>query len=152
MNIENFTNIKLVTAEQIRTLRHKMLRQGKDFATTAYDKDNKQDTFHLGAFKEDKIISCATFYPENTRKTKSNKAYRLRGMATVSDYFRKGFGAKIMHQAYKILNSRNCDLLWCNARLVALKFYKSVGMCEIGDIFNISDIGAHYYMYKRLNK
>ncbi len=50
MNIENFTNIKLVTAEQIRTLRHKMLRQGKDFATTVYDKDNEQDTFHLGAF------------------------------------------------------------------------------------------------------
>ena len=143
-------NVQFVTAEEIRPLRHKMLRQGKDFSTTKYERDNEKNTFHLAAFVDNKIVSCATFYPEETNKFMSKKSFRLRGMATDSDYFRKGFGARIMRKAIQILTIKGCDLLWCNARLVAVKFYKSIGMIAAGDLFNISDIGPHYYMYKRL--
>ena len=55
-----------------------------------------------------------------------------------------------MTKAFNILKKRNCDLIWCNARLVAVSFYHAVGMKEIGDLFDISDIGPHYYMYKRI--
>ena len=68
---------KLVAAEEIRSLRHKMLRQGQDFSTTSYDRDNGKDTFHLGVFLEKNIVSCSTFYPEQTDKIPSKNAYRL---------------------------------------------------------------------------
>ena len=41
-------HIKLVDAEAIRPLRHKMLRQGKNYSTTSYKRDNEKNTFHLG--------------------------------------------------------------------------------------------------------
>ena len=143
-------HIKLVEAEEIRPLRHKMLRQGHDYSTTAYRRDNEKLTFHLGVTLEEKIVSCATFYPEETNKMGGNNPYRLRGMATDSIYLRNGYGKQIMQEAFQILKLKKCNLLWCNARILAVPFYQSVGLQEIGDLFDIADIGPHYYMYKEI--
>ena len=56
----------------------------------------------------------------------------------------------LMHEAFKELKKRSCDLLWCNARLVAVDFYKSLRFRIYGDIFYIEGIGPHYYMYKEI--
>ena len=48
MRVHKNLNIKLVEAKDIRPLRHKMLRQGKKFSTTSYNRDNEEHTFHLG--------------------------------------------------------------------------------------------------------
>ena len=148
--IQVLTNphIQFVRAEEIRPLRHKMLRTGKEFSTTSYERDNEKETFHLGIIVDKKIVSCATFYPEKTKKIDSKHSYRLRGMATDSNFFRNGYGMEIMKKAFSVLKTKNCDLLWCNARLIAVPFYHATGMKEIGELFDISDIGPHYYMYK----
>ena len=150
MRVYKNLHIKLVGAEDIRPLRHKMLRQGKKFSTTSYNRDNEEHTFHLAAFLGDEIVSCGTFYPEKTDRIYSKNPYRLRGMATDTKYSRNGFGMEIMSKAFMILKNSDCDLLWCNARLVALSFYHAVGMKEIGNLFDISDIGPHYFMYKKI--
>ncbi len=142
--------IKEVSAKQIRKLRHITLRQGKPFSTTTYKKDSFLETFHLAAFENNKIVSCATFYPEVTKVFKSKQAYRLRGMATDLDFQKKGYGKKIMQEAFKKIQNKNGDLLWCNARLIAVDFYKKLGLKTIGEKFNISDIGPHYLMYIKL--
>ena len=150
MRVYKNLHIKLVGAKDIRPLRHKMLRQGKKFSTTSYNRDNEEHTFHLAAFLGDEIVSCGTFYPEKTNRIYSKNSYRLRGMATDTKYSRNGFGKEIMSKAFIILKNSNCDLLWYNARLVALSFYRAVGMKEIGNLFDISDIGPHYFMYKKI--
>ena len=150
MRVHKNLNIKLVEAKDIRLLRHKMLRQGKKFSTTSYNRDNEENTFHLAAFLGDEIVSCGTFYPEKTDRIYSKNSYRLRGMATDTKYSRNGYGMEIMSKAFMILKNSDCDLLWCNARLVALSFYHAVGMKEIGNLFDISDIGPHYFMYKKI--
>tara|TARA_B100001741_G_scaffold313155_1_gene318323 strand:+ start:306 stop:740 length:435 start_codon:yes stop_codon:yes gene_type:complete len=142
--------IKEVSAKQIRKLRHITLRQGKPFSTTTYKKDNFLETFHLAVFEKNKIVSCATFYPEATKVFKSKKAYRLRGMATDLDFQKKGYGKKIMQEAFKKIQNKKGNLLWCNARLIAVDFYKKLGLKTIGEKFNISDIGPHYLMYIKL--
>ena len=55
-----------------------------------------------------------------------------------------------MNKSFKILKQKKCDLLWCNARLVAVNFYKSLGFNIIGNLFDIKEIGPHYYMYKEI--
>jgi len=150
MQIETNTHIQLVDAEDIRPLRHKMLRQGKEFSTTSYDRDNEKDTFHLGVVLENNIVSCSTFYPEKSTKIKSENAYRLRGMATDSNFQRKGYASDLMEESFKKLKNGDCDMVWCNARLVAVNFYKSVGFKITGKIFDIEGIGPHYYMYKEI--
>ena len=39
-------------------------------------------------------------------------------------------------------------LLWCNARIIAIEFYKKIGFQIKGEEFDIADIGKHYFMYK----
>ena len=142
--------INKVEADKIRPLRHKELRKGQDFSTTSYLKDYEKSTFHMACIVDDKIVTCATFYPEKSTKIKSNNAYRLRGMATDSRLTRKGYASNLMAESFKELKKRDCDMVWCNARLVAVDFYKSVGFKITGELFNIEGIGPHYYMYKEI--
>ena len=142
--------INKVDAERIRPLRHSELRKGQDFSTTSYLKDDEIDTFHMACIIDDKTVTCATFYPEKSTKIKTENAYRLRGMATDSRFTRKGYASNLMAESFKELKKRDCDMVWCNARLVAVDFYKSVGFKITGELFNIEGIGPHYYMYKEI--
>ena len=144
------TEIKKVSAEIIRPLRHIELRKGEDFSTTSYLRDEDKETFHMACVKEEKIAACATFYPESSRKLEAESPYRLRGMATDSSFQRQGYATYLMKESFKELKKRNCDMLWCNARLVAVEFYKYNGFKIIGDLFDIPEIGPHYYMYKEI--
>ena len=143
-------DIYKLSAEKIRHLRHSELRKGEDFSTTSYARDNDNETFHLAYIKEKKIVVCATFYPEFSERIQAVNAYRLRGLATESSLQRRGYATDLMQEAFKELKKRDCDALWCNARLVAVGFYKSIGFKIIGDRFDISGIGPHNYMYKKI--
>ena len=143
-------NIIKVDAEKVRPLRHSELRKGQDFSTTSYLEDYKVDTFHMVCIVDEKIVTCASFYPEKSIKIKSNNAYRLRGMATASNFQRKGYATDLMIESFKELKEKGTDLLWCNARLVAVSFYESLGFKITGELFNIEGIGPHYYMYKEI--
>ena len=142
--------INKVGAEKIRPLRHSELRKGQDFSTTSYLKDYEEGTFHMACIVDDEIVTCATFYAEKSMKVQSNNAYRLRGMATDSNFQRKGHASDLMQESFKELKKRDCDMLWCNARLGAVDFYKSIGLKIIGELFDIEAIGPHYYMYKEI--
>jgi len=143
-------NIRKVDAERIRPLRHSELRKGQDFSTTSYLKDYEINTFHMACIVDDKPVTCATFYPEKSTKIKTENAYRLRGMATDSRFTRKGYASNLMAESFKELKKRDCNMVWCNARLVAVDFYKSVGFKITGELFDIAGIGPHYYMYKEI--
>ena len=150
MTIQLQVEINKVDAEKVRPLRHSELRKGQDFSTTSYLEDYEVDTFHMACIVDENIVTCATFYPEKSIKIKSDNAYRLRGMATDSNFQRKGYATDLMNESFKELKNRDCDMVWCNARLVAVDFYKSVGFNIIGEIFDIEAIGPHYYMYKEI--
>ena len=142
--------VHIANASEIRPLRNLVLRPNQPIETTFYDLDDHHKTFHLASKVGDVIVSIGTFYPENDLEIQTTNGYRLRGMATHPNYRRNGAAAKLMRKAFQILEKKNCDTIWCNARLVAIDFYKSLGFKEIGPKFNISEIGPHYKMYKRL--
>ena len=142
--------IKVVDSENIRPLRHTVLRKGHPFSATSYLKDKDKKTIHLVCIEEKKIVACATFYPEKTKQVESKKGYRLRGMATDPKHRRKGHGKNLKNHSFQLLQKKECDVLWCNARIVAVDFYKSLGFKTKGEVFNIEGIGPHYYMYKKL--
>ena len=48
------------------------------------------------------------------------------------------------------LRARGGDLLWCNARVVALGFYERLGFVAEGPEFEIVPIGPHFVMTKNL--
>ena len=142
--------VKQTNFEKIRTLRHQVLRPGKPFSSTEYKKDTDKNTIHLVCEYKKNIITCATFYPQPTKKKPSKKAYRLRGMATDPKYRRRGCGKTLMITSFSLLKEKRCEILWCKARLIAVEFYESLGFKKEGKIFNIEGIGPHYYMYKTI--
>ena len=143
-------DIKVVTAKDIRPLRNLVLRPNLPIETTYYDLDNDIETFHLASIMDNTIISIGTFYPENDIELQTKNGYRLRGMATHPKFRRKSAATKLMKESFVLLKEKKCDILWCNARLVAVEFYKSLGFKIIGEIFDIPKIGPHYKMYKSI--
>ena len=141
-------DIKVVAAKDIRPLRNLVLRPNLPIETTYYDLDNDIETFHLASIMDNTIISIGTFYPENDIELQTKNGYRLRGMATHPKFRRKSAATKLMKESFVLLKEKKCDVLWCNARLVAVEFYKSLGFKITGKIFDIRSIGSHYKMYK----
>ncbi len=141
-------DIKVVAAKDIRPLRNLVLRPNLPIETTYYDLDNEIETFHLASIMDNTIISIGTFYPENDIELQTKNGYRLRGMATHPKFRRKSAATKLMKKSFVLLKEKKCDILWCNARLVAVEFYKSLGFKITGKIFDIPSIGPHYKMYK----
>ena len=141
-------DIKKVAAKEIRPLRNLVLRPNLPIETTFYDLDDNKGTFHLASIMDNTIISIGTFYPENNVQLQTKNGYRLRGMATHPNYRRKSAATKLMEKSFVLLKEKKCDILWCNARLIAVEFYKSLGFKIIGEIFDIPSIGPHYKMYK----
>ena len=141
-------DIKVVAAKDIRPLRNLVLRPNLPIETTYYDLDNDIETFHLALIMDNTIISIGTFYPENDIELQTKNGYRLRGMATHPKFRRKSAATKLMKESFVLLKEKKCDVLWCNARLVAVEFYKSLGFKITGKIFDIPSIGPHYKMYK----
>ena len=142
--------VSITSVEEIRPLRLKVLRPGCDKTSVIYSCDSDNTCFHVAAKNKKKVIGIATFYKCQHKEIKGVNTFRLRGMATDTDNQQKGIGKKVLKYAFKELIKKKVDILWCNARLIAVPFYEKIGFKIHGDIFEIKKIGAHYDMYIRL--
>ena len=113
--------------------------------------DKNPETFHLGTFVNKKVISIGTFIKENNSKFNCNLQYRLRAMATDKNYRQIGAGKNLFLKALDILNNKEIEILWCDARLIAIPFYESVNMQSLPKSYNVPNIGLHKTMYIYLN-
>lgn len=149
-------SIEHITASQCIDLRTRILRPGQPIEICHYAEDNLSSTFHLGAFATEadgsrKIVANGTFMQNSHPDFSTAKnPYRLRGMATDTEYQGQGLGSLILQQAEMILKSMNCDLLWFNAREKAFCFYERNGFTITGEMFDIPGAGPHKVMYKWL--
>lgn len=142
--------IDLITTEQTLDLRHKILKPFLSKKDCVNPEDFFPTTHHFGLFYNDRLISIATIFPESNKNLNCGFPYRLRGMATGTNYQGQGFGGALLMSVIDFLKDRRCDLLWCNARFKAFPFYKSSGFQFQGEMFELPEIGPHKVMYKRI--
>lgn len=131
-------------------MRHPILRAGKPFESCVFDGDNHETTLHLGIYLKDKLIGVCSFFQNSHNNIPQETQYQIRGMAIIKSFQGKGLGYKILNYGENLLKEKNTRTIWCNAREVALHFYKQNGYQILGDPFPIGDIGLHYVMYKWL--
>lgn len=143
-------SIKIIDSKTTYTVRHPVLREGKPLESCVFDGDDLKTTMHLGLFVEEKLIGICTFLKNNCGLISETNQYQLRGMAILNKFQGKGFGHEILKHGESILKDKNAKIIWCNAREVAVNFYKKNGCQIIGESFNIKDIGLHFIMYKHL--
>ena len=140
--------IKEISAPETYTIRKAVLRENIPL-TEKMEGDFDSSTIHLGVYVNNELQCVATFMPHESSHF-TGKQYRLRGMATSKDAQGLGLGRKVLEAAATKLRTMDIDVLWCNARVVALDFYKKCGYHIIGDEFDVHLVGPHYVMYKML--
>jgi ribosomal protein S18 acetylase RimI-like enzyme len=71
-------------------------------------------------------------------------------MAVLQDYQKKGIGEMLVNCIEKELKNNTVTIIWCNARELAVNFYKKIGYTTLGDMFEIIGVGAHFFMFKKI--
>ncbi len=140
--------IKEIKAADTHTIRKKILRNTSDLPVV-FEGDTDENSFHLGAFKNNKIIGIATFMQVENSDFKGTQ-FQLRGMAALQEFQGNGVGSLLIEEAIQILKEKKANVVWCNARISAVSFYKKHNFEIIGDTFEVAQIGPHYKMYKNI--
>jgi predicted GNAT family N-acyltransferase len=135
--------IRRVTAEEVRPLRHAVLRPGQAYDETVYPGDDAG--VHLGAFDHDWLVGIASLYEEDRVGGRAG-GWRLRGMATDAGVRGAGYGAALVAGCVEEVRATGGTELWCNARMSAVGFYRRAGFEVVSDEFDVPGIGAHVVM------
>lgn len=140
--------LKEIKAEDTYAIRKAVLRKNMTLSHEMPG-DHDPETVHLGVYDENKLL-CTGSFMKNNRDEFTGHQYQLRGMATAEGSQRKGYGRILLEKAEDFFKVRGIDLIWCNARVSALEFYKKSGYETIGEVFVVPQIGPHYVMFKRI--
>ncbi len=135
---------RVCSVQELLQLRADILRPGLPIESAIFKGDEDKDTIHFGAFDGDNCLCCLTLM---LNESEGKPAYQLRGMATAENVQGKGVGKNLIKFTYNWLAS-NSDVLnlWCNARIVALGFYRKAGWQVSGEEFMIEGVGPHFKM------
>lgn len=145
--MKNVEIIKIAASETYQ-IRLEVLRENIPLPYK-FDGDLDEETFHFGAFIANELIAVSSYMKVSNKNFTGNQ-YQLRGMATLSKYQGCGAGKLMMDEAFAVFKKLDVNCLWCNARVIAVDFYKKQGLQTFGEKFDIPYVGDHYVMYKYL--
>lgn len=131
-------------------VRHPVLREGKPIESCFFDGDDLTTTNHFGLLIDRKIIGVVSIYQNKNANFNGVNSYQVRGMAVLKSFQKKGFGELLMLHCEKHISEQNGDLIWFNAREVAVGFYEKLNYKKAGNSFIINDVGLHYCMFKKI--
>jgi predicted GNAT family N-acyltransferase len=142
--------VKQITAQQTITLRHRILRPHQTEADCIYPGDEATDSYHYGAFDGQKLVCIASVFKQSEERFgqfKQRNQYRLRGMATLTEYRGTGQGNSVLQACIAQCKAQGGELFWCNARTSAAGYYEKMGFASLPEEFDLSGIGPHRVMY-----
>lgn len=147
--------VRPITAAETRPLRAAVLRPGQPPEALVYAGDEHPQALHVGAFEDERLVGIATVYPEPPPEAYRDAmpgggAFRLRGMATLPEVRGGGHGRELLEACFAHARAHGARVLWCNARVGALGFYRRMGLETIGPEFDIAGIGPHYVMWREV--
>jgi GNAT superfamily N-acetyltransferase len=142
--------LRRAALDEILPLRHAELRPGLPLETARFEGDDEPGTRHFAAFlpAAGQVVGCVSCM---RRARGGRDAWQVRGMATRGDLVGRGVGRALLRHALAALREEGGpDLLWCNARVVALGFWEREGWAAVSDVFDIAGVGPHRTMERRL--
>lgn len=135
--------VRRATAEEIRPLRHAVLRPGHPESASVYPEDDI--AVHISAWDDGMLVGCATVFPDPWKGPEGPPAepaaWRLRGMAVDPSRHRTGVGRVVLSAVVEAAVAGGAPLLWANARTTALPFYEANGWGVAGEEFLTADTG-----------
>lgn len=163
--------VRKAAPEEVRGLRHKVLRVGMPPESAIFPGDDEAGAVHLVAVAreaagdavreapgDEVICGVATFlirpFPADPA---ARAAWQLRGMAVDPRDQGKGIGSRLLDFAIGVLpgvrpgtarelSAAEGRRLWCKAREGAVKFYENNGWRVAGEAFDVPPFGPHRLM------
>jgi predicted GNAT family N-acyltransferase len=146
MNLDGII-VRQADGSELIDLRHRVLRAGLPREEAMFAGDEKPTSAHFGAFADGVCVCCASFH---LNEWEGKPAYQLRGMATDLAYRGMGLGKAVLELGESTITADGkVPQLWCNAREIAVPFYKSAGWEIVSERFQIPTAGPHFRMTKR---
>jgi len=141
--------IREITAEETYSIRQPVVRPGRSILDCQFSGDHDEGTFHLSILKNSNIIGVASFMKNSNPFFKTHTQFQLRGMAILAEFKNMGYGSLLLKEGEKKIDLVNKDaMLWFNARITAVDFYKKQGYECIGKTFEVPGVCEHIVMFK----
>ncbi len=137
-----------ITSLQIKKPRQKNLYKDLPSYLADYKEDDYQNTKHYAIFKNKNLVSALTIIESSTNK--EDKSAQLRGMFTVQNELKKGYGSLLIEKVSLKLKKKKINFIWCNSRINVIDFYKKNNFRVIGRSFNINLLGDHKKLIRKL--
>lgn len=133
-------------------LRARVLRPGAPPERVHLPVDDRPDTAAFAATTADgTVVGTAIVFPEACPWLPERpRAWRLRGMATAEERRGRGIGARVLDAVLAHVAGAGGEVVWCNARTPARRFYERAGFAVHGDPWDDPEIGPHVAMWRPL--
>ncbi|GAB5534414.1 MAG: GNAT family N-acetyltransferase [Rubricoccaceae bacterium] len=153
--------VRRVPASVVRPLRTRVLRSTWADRMATYDQDETV-AIHVAAYRagESEPDGVGTVYaqppPDANRDEipgwayEPDVAWRLRGMATSDAARGTGLGRLVLEACFDAIQESGGRVLWCNARIDAVRFYERLGLACVGPEFDMPEIGPHFVMWREI--
>jgi GNAT superfamily N-acetyltransferase len=161
--------IEPVSPEMTRVLRRRVLRPHQrldELARLDPHELRGEAATHFGARLSagGPVIACATVFPatpaghaaglagelasELTGADVREASWQLRAMAVDPSVQGQGIGTFVLEAALTHVGASGGRLLWCNARIGAVRFYQRSGFATYGETFVEPDLPEHIVMWR----
>ncbi|WP_146992666.1 GNAT family N-acetyltransferase [Bradyrhizobium macuxiense] len=104
--------------------------------------------FHVGAYYGSVLASVGTFTLEDMDSDQgsqsSGRSWRIRGMATATEFRRLGFASAVLDHGLREIRQRGGLLVWCNGRTTASSFYRYHKFEQMGGERQLPDLQPHF--------
>ncbi|MFO0832921.1 MAG: GNAT family N-acetyltransferase [Phycisphaerales bacterium] len=148
-------HVRHVQPVDTHDLRRRVLRDGRPDAEVVFPGD--EHATHFAAFGEGAApLAIASLYAAPLKEpawwgaVAPAHQYQFRGMASAPEARGRGFADAVMRAMISDVRDRTPAtehaLLWCNARLAAVGFYRRFGMGVVSPGFQITGVGPHVVM------
>jgi len=144
--------VRRVAPEATYDLRHRILRlhEAPEDLHDPADADPRSGFFAAQTDDGATVGTAVVFLEAPPWDPDAVGAWRLRGMATEEGWRSRGIGARVLDAVVDHAIGAGGRLLWCNARLPAVRFYERAGFVRVGEVWDEPFIGPHVAMQRQL--
>jgi GNAT superfamily N-acetyltransferase len=135
--------IRQASLDDVRDLRHSVLRPHQRPDEIVYDHDGDADALHLGAFEDGALVAIASITREPPPGDRIETAWRVRGMATLPEHRGRGLGGELLERCIEHAAGNGATVVWLNGRVPAGRFYERHGFVASGEVFEPPHLGPH---------
>lgn len=141
--------IDYASASEILEIRLAVLRKGMRLEDCHFEGDTDSSTCHLIAKDRLAAVGCCSLVKKDWPEYEDS-SFQLRGMAVLESHQGKGIGAELLKAAEAVVKNRKAAIIWFNARIGAVNFYQKFGYEIVSEEFEISGVGPHVKMLKKM--